>query len=103
MYCQNFDHSHLQICSWVVLSTRSTIPASDDKRIIPNSTDDCYSWGLNLWLSHQPDSYPITVDLRSCAVGSQSFSWQKLAVLTVVIAGCTTPLGSQRELDGPWR
>ncbi|CAL1155452.1 unnamed protein product [Cladocopium goreaui] len=26
----------------------------------------------------------------SCAVGSQSFSWQKLAVLTVVIAGCTT-------------
>ena len=36
---------------------------------------------------------PIAVP-RSCAVGSQSFSWQKLAVLTVVIAGCTTPLGS---------
>lgn len=26
----------------------------------------------------------------SCAVGSQSFSWHKLAVLSIVIAGCTT-------------
>lgn len=40
--------------------------------------------------SKQNRYYHRCIVMRSCAVGSQSFSWHKLAVLSIVIAGCTT-------------
>ncbi|CAL1164740.1 unnamed protein product [Cladocopium goreaui] len=57
------------------------------KWIAPNQA---YKYSSVAFLQFCKQGNVALMFFMSCAVGSQSFSWQKLAVLTVVIAGCTT-------------